>query len=132
MQKLAAVLLLFLLMLPLAHAEDSSGTIILCDITWTVSEDGTVLTLTYTGGEDGISDMTDFYDFTEDDVPWFAWQDTITTVYIDGNITHIGDCAFGGYDIEEPFPNLTTVVFGGTYKQAIAAGYEAIQGYYIE
>ena len=88
--------------------EDEDTTIHISDgdtVTWSISADGTVLTI---GGE---GDMWDFFSFCEEEVPWYPYRDTVTTLNLGGSVTHIGDCAFGDYGLVS-FPNLTRVNLG--------------------
>ena len=56
------------------------------DMTWTLTEDGT-LTISGTG---------EMYDFEAWDSPWYPYADWITALQISDGVTHIGDYAFCG------------------------------------
>ena len=56
-------------------------------LTWTLSGDG-VLTISGTG------DMPDFS--SEEEIPWYAYRESITSVVIESGVTSIDDLAFAG------------------------------------
>ena len=64
------------------------------NVTWTLTNDGTLLI----SGEGPIADFNyyyeDEYDDGEPDTPWYAYKNDICTVIIEHGVTHIGDYAF--------------------------------------
>jgi hypothetical protein len=71
-------------------------------LTWLLSSDGT-LTISGEGA------MADYDNVVVDDVPWYAYKSSITTVVIEEGVTHIGSWAF-----YEHYHNITSVRIPGS------------------
>ena len=75
------------------------------DLTWTLSDDGTTLTISGTGTE-----MED-YSTLGTRAPWFSFDSTITTIILPDTLTRIGNSAFFATNITSiEIPSSVTVI----------------------
>ena len=85
---------------------------IYAEITWSLSDDGT---LTISG-----TDMPDYYDYYDDiAAPWHSQRDIIKKVIIENGVTKIGSCAFRNCS------NLSLIIIP---KSVTSIGYSAFSG----